>query len=140
MVGGLAATVRAGAQLAGLSALAFAQPLFDILGKNPAFFAVRGSSSGEIVFFALALALLPPAILLAIEVAVGLVSDGAAGIVHLFVAGLIAVIVLHALTKTDALSGRGALVAAGLAGVAGAYLYRRKNAVRTFLTYLAPRR
>src|SRR3954468_6994230 len=100
---GLLRTVsRRGAHLAALSALAFAQPLFDILGKNPAFFAVRGSSSGEIVAFALALTLLPPLVLIAVEFAVGLVSAAAAWALHLvFVAELVAVIVLQAFTKGE---------------------------------------
>jgi hypothetical protein len=130
--------VRRSAHLAALCSLAFAQPLFDILGKNPAFFAVRGSSSGEIVLFALALTLLPPAILTAVESAAGLASATAARGLHLvFVAGLVAVIVLQALTKRDTLDGVGALVTAGFLGVAGAVVYWRAQAVRTFLTFLA---
>jgi hypothetical protein len=130
---------RRGAHLAALSALAFAQPLFDILGKNPAFFAVRDSSSREIVLFALALTLLPPLVLVVVELVVGLLSAAAAWLLHLvFVAGLVAVIVLEALTKSDPFEGLGALVVAGLIGVAGALVYWRASAVRTFLTFLAP--
>jgi hypothetical protein len=130
---------RDGAHLAVLSALAFAQPIFDILGKNPAFFAVRGSSSGEIVLFALALTLLPPAGLLVIEAAVGLASRTAARIVHLvFVGGLTALIFLQISTKSDLLSGVGALVFAAVLGAAGAALYWRASPVRTFLTFLVP--
>ncbi len=129
--------VRRSAHLAALCALAFAQPLFDILGKNPAFFAVRGSSSSEIVLFALALTLLPPLVLIALELVVGLISAAAAWALHLvLVAGLVGLIVLQALTKSDALDGLGALVAAGLLGVAGALVYMRANVVRTFLTVL----
>ena len=136
---GLLGTIsRRGAHLAALCALAFAQPLFDILGKNPAFFAVRGSSSSEIVLFALALTLLPPLLLVALELAVALVSAPAAWILHLvLVAGLVAVIVLEALTKSETLDGFGALVTAGLIGVAGALVYLRVNAVQTFVTVLA---
>jgi hypothetical protein len=130
---------RRSAHLAALCALAFAQPLFDILGKNPAFFAVRGSSSGEIVFFALALTLLPPFVLIALELAAELVSAAVATALHLaFVAGLVAVIVLQALTKGDVLDGSAALVAAGSVGAAGALLYARAKAARTFLTFLVP--
>jgi hypothetical protein len=135
--GRLGAVLRRSAHLAALCALAFAQPLFDILGKNPAFFAVRGSSSGEIVVFALALTLLPPLALTALELVVALISASAAWVLHLvFVAGLVAVIVLQALTKSDALDGLGALVAAGLLGAAGALLYLRTTAARTFVTFL----
>ena len=45
--GGACALVEAltnGGHLAVLSALALAQPIFDILGRNPTFFAARGSS------------------------------------------------------------------------------------------------
>src|SRR5262249_8893982 len=129
--------VRAGAHLTALSALAFAQPLLDILGKNPEFFAVRGSSAGHIVLFALGLTLVPPALLLGIELLVGLVGRTAAWIVHLvFVAGLVGVIVLHALTKDDVLSGLGSLGVAGLLGVGAAALYARASVVRTYLTFL----
>jgi hypothetical protein len=130
---------RRSAHLAALCALAFAQPLFDILGKNPAFFAVRGSSSNEIVLFALALTLLPPLALIALELIVGLVSAAGGWVLHLvFVSGLVAVIVLQALTKSDALDGLAALVASGVVGVAAGLLYWRANAARTFLTFLAP--
>ena len=43
---------RRALELAVLCAFAFAQPLFDLLGRNPEFFAVRGSPSGDIVLFA----------------------------------------------------------------------------------------
>jgi hypothetical protein len=135
--GRLSALARRSAHLTALCALAFAQPIFDILGKNPAFFAVRGSSSGDIVLFALGLIVLPPLALSALELAAGLVSSAAAWTLHLaFVAGLVAVIVLQALTKSETLDGLAALVTAGLLGAASAFLYLRAKAVRTFLTFL----
>src|ERR671934_1179771 len=92
-----------GAHLLALSAFALAQPLLDILGKNAAFFAVRGSPPHEIVLFALAVTFALPATLLALELLAGLVSRAFGEALHLvFVAGLAAVIVLHALTKADA--------------------------------------
>jgi len=131
--------MRAGLHLATLSAFAFAEPLLDILGKNPAFFAVRDSSGRDIVAFALALTLIPPAVLLAAELVVGLVSRLGSWVLHLvFVAGLIGVIVLHALTKGNDIDGVGALLVAGVVGAAAALLYARAGAVRTFLTILAP--
>ncbi|HLB83899.1 MAG TPA: hypothetical protein VJK00_04150, partial [Steroidobacteraceae bacterium] len=64
-----------GAQLLAVSGFALAQPLFDILGKNAEFFAVRGSTPSDIVLFALAVTFVPTAALLLSEVAVGLVSE-----------------------------------------------------------------
>ena len=54
-----------------LSGFALAQPLFDILGKNAEFFAVRGSTPSDIVLFALAVTFVPAVVLLLIEVRVG---------------------------------------------------------------------
>jgi hypothetical protein len=127
-----------GAHLTALSAFALAQPLLDILGKNAAFFAVRGSSSLQIVLFALAVTFALPAALLAVELAADLVSRPLARTLHLlFVAGLSAVVVLHALTKGETLSGAGALVVAAAAGVAVAALYWRVRVVGSFLSVLA---
>ena len=128
-----------GARLAVLSAFALAQPLLDILGKNPEFFSVRRSSSTQIVLFALFLVFVPPAALLAVELLVRLVDRRAGQALHLlFVAGLVAVVVLHALTNRSALSGTTALVVAAAVGVAGALLYLRAPPVGSFLTVLAP--
>ena len=57
-----------------LSAFAIAEPLLDILGRNPEFFTVRRSSSTQIVLFALFLVVVPPAALLAVELLVRLVN------------------------------------------------------------------
>ena len=120
-----------------LSAFALAQPLFEILGKNAEFFAVRGSTSREIVVFALALVVLPPAILLAVEQLVALVSAPAMRALHLvFVVGLAALILLQVTRRF--LPG---WVAVGLAvalAVAVGVLYLRTRLVPTFLTVLAP--
>ena len=48
-----------GAHLLAASGFALAQPLFDILGKNPEFFAVRGSTPADIVIFALVITFVP---------------------------------------------------------------------------------
>ena len=55
-----------GAQLLAVSGFALAQPLFDILGKNAEFFAVRGSTPGDIVLFALVVTFVPTLVLLAV--------------------------------------------------------------------------
>jgi Sulfatase len=128
-----------GAQLAVLSGFALAEPLLDILGRNPEFFAIRRSTSSQIVLFALAVTLLPPLALLAAELLVRLVNRTAADVLHLvFVAGLVGVIALHVLTSDSSLSGAGALLVAGTAGVLGALVYRSAAPVSSFLTVLAP--
>jgi len=51
---------RAALHLGGLWALAFAQPLFDLLGRNAQFFIARGSTAGDILLLAFGYALVPP--------------------------------------------------------------------------------
>jgi hypothetical protein len=128
-----------GAQLAVLCGFALAEPLLDILGRNPEFFSVRRSTSTQIVLFALAVTLLPPIALLAAELLVRVFNRAASDALHLvFVAGLLAVIVLHVLTSDSSLSGVGALVIAAVAGALGALLYRQAPPVGSFLTVLTP--
>ena len=128
-----------GAHLAALSAFALAQPLFDILGRNPEFFAVRGSTPTEIVLFALVVVFALPATLLALELAVSLLSRAAAQALHLvFVACLAAIIVLHLLTKTELIAGPGAFALAAAGGAAFAVVYRTVSGARSFLSILAP--
>ena len=125
--------------LAVLSAFALAQPLFNLLADNPEFFAARGSTASEIIVFGVLLVLAPPAILLAIELLVGLVSAPARHVVHLvFLAGLAAVVFVQALKKAiDA--GDVVLIALALAlGAAAALLYHRAEPARSFLSVLSP--
>lgn len=128
-----------GAHLTVLSAFALAQPLFDILGRNPEFFAVRGSTGTQIVLFALVVLVALPAVLIGVELVLSLVSRTVAQAVHLvFICCLVAVIVLHVSTKRETLTGEAAIAAAALLGVVGALLYWRVSAIRTFLTFLVP--
>jgi hypothetical protein len=132
-------TLVNGAHLTVLCAFALAQPLFDILGQNPEFFAVRGSTATQIVAFALVVLLALPLVLTAIEAAVSFASRTAAQTLHLvFVACLTAVVALYLVTKADSLYGLPALLVAGLLGVIATLVYARVRALRTFLTVLVP--
>jgi hypothetical protein len=125
-----------GAHLAVLWALAVAQPLFDLLDGNPAFFAMRGSPSGDIVAFALVVTLVPPLALLGIELVAGLAGRAAAWALQLtFVAVLVGAIALQLVQPADTLAALAlALPLGGLAALA----YARLRAARAFLTVLAP--
>jgi hypothetical protein len=118
--------VRAALHLAALTSFAVAQPLFDLLGRTPEFLAVRGATRGEIVVLALVLVLVPPLVLLAVELAAG----PARAAVHLaLVAVLVGLVALQALDH---------VVAAALLGLAAAAAYARLAAARAVLTVLAP--
>lgn len=131
--------LRNGIHLAVLSALAVARPLLDILGRNPAFFVVRGSSDTEIVLFALVLTFGPAVALMAVELAVGVLSRSLAGALHLlFVGALSALLALYLLTRLELLDGAVAIAVAATAGTAAAFLYARASTARFVLTVLAP--
>src|SRR5215204_5211602 len=51
---------RAALHLGGLWALALAQPLLDLLGRNAEFFVARGSTTGDILLLAFGYTLVPP--------------------------------------------------------------------------------
>jgi hypothetical protein len=132
-------TLKNGLHLAVLSALALAEPLFDVLGSNPTFFVVRGSTTGEIVLFAVVLILVPPGVLLLAEIGARALSPKLAQGIHLvFVGALSALLALYVFTETGALTGAVAVAGAAAAGAIAALLYARAAALRTFLTVLAP--
>jgi hypothetical protein len=121
----------AAVHLAGLSALAVAQPLFDLLSRNVEFFAVRGSTRWDVVFFALAIVVLPPLLLLAVEALGGLAGRGVATVLHLvFLAALVALLALQALRGIGI---EAVAVAAAIGGI-GALLYARARAARMLLS------
>jgi sulfatase-like protein len=127
-----------GAQLLAASGFALAQPLFDILGKNAEFFAVRGSPPLDIVTFALAVTFVPALLMLAAELVVGLASRRAAEILHLVFLGFLAAVVAVQALKRAGVDGTVILVALSvLAGVGAAVLFSRVAAARSFLTILA---
>ena len=129
---------RAALHLGGLWALAFAQPLFDLLGRNAEFFVARGSTAGDILVLAFGYALLPPLAGAAAVWALGLIRP-ALGWAALL--ALIALIVAALLLPPagDALGGSGAAIPVALAlGAGAAALYARAAAVRSFVTVLAP--
>jgi hypothetical protein len=128
------------AHLATLSAFAVAQPLLDLLGESPDFFAVRGSSRWDIVLFALAVVLLPPAALVTAEAIAGLVSWPLQRLLHLvLVAALAGVVAVQVLKRSADLTSTALLVGlAALFGAVVALLYWRLPQARAFLTVLSP--
>jgi hypothetical protein len=125
--------------LAVLSAFALAQPLFNLLSDNPEFFAARGSTATDVIVFGVLLVFLPPLVLLAIELLVGIAGPAARRIAHLVLMGLLAAVVFIQALK-DALGGSDlALIVVALAlGAGAAVLYARAEPVRSFLTVLSP--
>ena len=127
-----------GAQLLAVSGFALAQPLFDILGKNAEFFAVRGSTPGDIVLFALVVTFAPALVLLAVEVVVELVTRRDAAMLHYVFLGFLAAVFGVQALKRSGVDGTVVLVVGALViGAALALAAWRLALVRTFLTILS---
>jgi Sulfatase len=129
----------AGLHIAALWSLAVAEPLFDLMHKNPDFLAARGMDGRDIVIFALVLALVPPLILFALEAAVGLAGERPRRVVHLvFVALLVGLLVIQALKKIGPDPTAVLVALAAVAGLGLAVMYDRREGLRSFLTALSP--
>jgi hypothetical protein len=125
--------------LAVLWCFAVAQPLFDLLKDNPEFFAARGSSGFDIISFSVLLVVLPPALLLGIELLVGIAGRGPRRAAHVvLIAGLVTLIAAQALKKLIDTSDIVLIVGSVAIGVAAALLWLRAEPVRSFLNILSP--
>jgi sulfatase-like protein len=125
--------------LAVLWTFAVAQPLFDLLGDNPEFFAARGSSGWDIISFSVLLVILPPAAMLAVEMLLGLIGEPVRIAVHTFFIGaLVALIAAQALKKAFDGSDGLLIVLSLVVGAGVAALWLRTEGVRSFLNILSP--
>ena len=136
---GRRATLVAFLHLAVLCGFGLAQPLFDLLGRNPEFFAARGSGAGEVLVVALALVVAPPAVLIALELLAGLLGARVRVGLHLgFVAVLASLVALQVLKRVAPAAGMELVVIAAVLGGLAGWAYARVAGVRSFLTVLAP--
>jgi Sulfatase len=125
--------------LAVLWTFAVAQPLFDLLKDNPEFFAARGSSGFDIVSFSILLVVLPPLLLVGIELLVGLAGRQARDGAHLvLIAILVALIAAQAIKKAVDLPDPVMIVLSLAIGSGLATLYAAAEPVRSFLQVLSP--
>jgi len=121
-----------------LTAFAFAQPLFDLLGGNAEFFTVRGSTRSDLIAFTLGAVLIPPALLLAVEALAMAVGPLVWLSVHVaIVGGLVSLVVLGALHAQFG-GGAAVIVIVILAALGASAAYLLVPAVRSFVTVLAP--
>jgi hypothetical protein len=125
--------------IAVLWTFAVAQPLFDLLKDNPEFFAARGSSGFDVISWSVLVVVLPPALLLGIELLVGLAGETARRGAHLvLIAGLVALIAAQALKKSIEVSDLALIVLSLAIGAGVAALFARAEPVRSFLRVLSP--
>lgn len=122
-----------------LTSFAFAQPILDLLGSQSTFFVAHDAGPGTILALTALVLVVPPAVLLAIEGLIGLVSPTARRVTHrTFVGLLVALTVVPPLVRAW---GMGTVVASGAfaaAAAAAAILYARVEAARTLVTFASP--
>ncbi len=128
----------AGAELLGLSAIVIAQPIFDALQRSTYAFPGHQIDGSDLELYTALLLLLPPVVMLAIELLAGLASRSLRGLVHLIWIGLlVGLFAWQVLTNDDVQSGflRLLIPLAVLVGVT--VLYLRFDAARQLLRVLA---
>ena len=124
--------------LAVLWTFAFAQPLFQLFADSPEFLIVRGNSWPDVLITSLALVLLPPTAMVAVEAVVSRWRSPLGRLAHLaFVALLMTAL---AIQVGKDLLGPGSLIPllALAVGVGTAGLYDRGPFLPSVLTVLAP--
>jgi hypothetical protein len=122
----------------GLSSLAVAQPLLDLFGRNPEFFIAGNYSTGQIVWFALVITLLPPLVGIAAITIATLINRRAGTVVYAIVVGILGAAFVLALLRTIGVDPVVLVVGIAVFGAAGAVvLALRTHAGRLLLSYLA---
>ena len=127
------------AHLGAVWALAFLQPMLSLLGENPEFFVARGNTTGQIVVYALALALVPPLIGLLLEYLARLISDDLRWGLHLLLMTLVGAAFFLQLIEDHLDWPAGLLIGFSvLLAAAAVFAYSRWRFPRTFMDILTP--
>ncbi|HEY8640218.1 MAG TPA: sulfatase-like hydrolase/transferase [Solirubrobacterales bacterium] len=125
--------------LAALWALAFAEPLFDLLGRNADFFVARGNSAGDILAFSFAFTFVPPLVMLAVEAVADLLDRRLRWGIHLLLVGLLVAAIALQVFKKVADGPGGVLIAlALLTGILATWGYARTRFLRGIADVLIP--
>lgn len=131
--------LRSVTHIAGLWAVAIAQPLFDVIERAPEFLVAHRADAVDQVTLALVLVLAGPVVSVLVLIAAHLVSHslarGLAAAIIGAVAGVLAVQVGYAL---GAPGWTVAVVVGGLASLVAAIAWSRIGGVQTFLTVSSP--
>jgi hypothetical protein len=135
---GIAYSRRVGAlHVFGLSAFAFAQPLYDLLGAHPAFFVAHRAQTADILAFVAGLTLLLPALIVAVTLGLSLIGPRLAWVWHLGVVWGLASIVMMPVPGRAGLADGWSIGLALLLAAITTVAYAGAAAVRTFVTVLS---
>ena len=119
-----------------LAGFAFAQPLYDVLGKQAEFFVIRDLGTTEILLFAAAVSFIPPTALALLTRLSHIFGTTAYRLSHqIVIAGLIGFILLPAV-DLEASGGWLSIALCVLGGVAISYAYYRFGNCYRFFSYV----
>ncbi|OFW17187.1 MAG: hypothetical protein A3F69_05575 [Acidobacteria bacterium RIFCSPLOWO2_12_FULL_66_10] len=130
--------LRSTGHVAGLFAIAVAQPVLDILGRAPEFFVAHGADTLDLLILVAVLVVFPALVLGAVLGVATLVGRRTADAVTALLVGLLAATLAVQVGYRLGAAGWGTTAAVGLAGLALAGIaWLRWRAVRRTLTVLA---
>jgi arylsulfatase A-like enzyme len=130
--------VRAFLELFALSGVAVAQPAFDLLTKNAELMVTLRTTAFEAVLFTVLVLLVPPAVLWAVEVLVGLAVPRLRRYAHAALAAVVVtVLAIEVLKHQTDLPGRVVVVVAALVALGAGLLLLRVEVAGMFLRFLA---
>jgi hypothetical protein len=120
--------------LAALWGYGVSQPVFSMLTGNPEFLVVRGSTRADVVVFALALAFVPPLVVVSVEMLAALVSRALSGALHVVAIWGFAFLAVLQLTRLLDVERGAALLLPMLPALLVAFLYLKLRGFRSFLS------
>ena len=126
-------------QILGLTALAVAQPLFDVVSREPTFFVARNTTSVQLGAFVILIAVVLPLVLVGIEAVCARLHPVAGNVVHvMLLTVLVSVLLLPLLKRADGMGTAPLLAVALLLAGGAAVACQRSSVGNTFLTALSP--
>ena len=137
-VGPLRRELGAFLALVGLCGIAITEPTFALLDRNAQIFAINSASWAQVLAIALAVVVLPPALLYAGEVGVGVIAPSARRFVHAALCGALVGLFAMQFVKRLTTWPPGPLVAAAaIVAVAATLAFLRVRAAREWSAYLS---
>ena len=122
-----------------LTALAVAQPLFDVVSREPTFFVARNTTSGQLGTLVVIIGLAIPLVLVGIEAVATRLHSVAGTVVHfVLLTVLLSVLLLPVLKRAEGLNTVPLLAVAVLFAGGLAVGCLRLRGLQTFLTALSP--
>src|SRR4051794_41097492 len=127
-----------GLHLGVLYALAVSQPLLNLLGNNADFFTSRQLSSNKVLWFGLAVGLVIPLVLYAIDLIAGMISERVGWAVHLVLLFALALLLTGQVARRVFDPSVAAIVLAALLAGGLTLIYTRSEQLRSIVSLFSP--